>query len=329
MRGFRALTKTEIIKTYGNPPIYHAYEWPNTTHLASKEGAYWGLMTFFDTAKAALIMSAIDLIDRGILKNKSYHDIAGDLRTVVYRNYVHYTDKEVKPIATYGKFFPPVVKDPSKYIQYQPELRDTLNILRRKGKKLFVATNSHSDYTEVIMRATLGEDWRTFFDIICSNARKPLFFWDQKFDPFYEIDTTKANYKGRELDGAHELKEGENYIFGNSKTLTGFFKRITHKEQVRVAFFGDQYITDVYSSSLHPNWDGIAVVEELLLYDDSYAEGVDPEMIPLSPLWGGDYFLDKDEAGNIKRNYFIAQLEDCARYMLPLVKNIKHWIHDD
>ena len=116
MRGFRALTKTEIIKTYGNPPIYHAYEWPNTTHLASKEGAYWGLMTFFDTAKAALIMSAIDLIDRGILKNKSYHDIAGDLRTVVYRNYVHYTDKEVKPIATYGKFFPPVVKDPSKYI---------------------------------------------------------------------------------------------------------------------------------------------------------------------------------------------------------------------
>lgn len=116
MRGFRALSKAQIIEVYGNPPIYHSYEWPNTTHLATREGAYWGLMTYFDTAKAVLIMSAIDLIDKGVLKSKSYRDIADDLRTVVYRNYVHYTDKEVKPIATYGKFFPPIVKEPHKYI---------------------------------------------------------------------------------------------------------------------------------------------------------------------------------------------------------------------
>jgi hypothetical protein len=37
--------------------------------------------------------------------------------------------------------------------------------------------------------------------------------------------------------------------------------------ELRVAFFGDQYITDVYASSLNPGWDGIAVVEELSLYD--------------------------------------------------------------
>ena len=71
-----------------------------------------------------------------------------------------------------------------------------LTSLRKQGKKLFLGTNSHTEYANVIMTATLGADWRGFFDVICCNCRKPLFFWDQKPSPFCAFDPTKPNLKG-------------------------------------------------------------------------------------------------------------------------------------
>lgn len=55
------------------------------------------------------------------------------------------------------------------------------------------------------MTATLGEDWRTFFDIVCCYCRKPLFFWDVKTDPFYELNLDAANLKGRPITDANQL----------------------------------------------------------------------------------------------------------------------------
>ena len=116
MKGMRKLSKDEIKSVYGNPPIFSNYEWPNTTHLHQGKGAYWVFMTYFDTPKVAVVLKAIDLIDRGLAKGKTYWDVAMDIRTMIYKNYVHYTDKEVMPIASFGKYFVEIVKNPSKYI---------------------------------------------------------------------------------------------------------------------------------------------------------------------------------------------------------------------
>ncbi len=70
---------------------------------------------------------------------------------------------------------------------------------------------------------------------------------------------------------------GEIYTEGNAKLLTHYFQRILGIDrELRVAFFGDQYITDVHASSSNPGWDGFAVVEELSLYDPSLTYGKDP-----------------------------------------------------
>lgn len=74
-------------------------------------------MTYFDTPKVAVVLRAIDLIDRGIVK-KSYFDVAMDIRTMIYKNYVHYNEKEVFPIASFGKYFVEILNNPAKYIQY-------------------------------------------------------------------------------------------------------------------------------------------------------------------------------------------------------------------
>ncbi len=63
--------------------------------------------------------------------------------------------------------------------------------------------------------------------------------------------------------------------------------------ELRVAFFGDQYITDVHASSSNPGWDGIAVIEELSLYDNNLEYGSDARLIPISKYWGKDtYFVE-------------------------------------
>jgi hypothetical protein len=73
-------------------------------------------MTYFDTPKIAVVLRAIDLIDKGLIPGKTYYDVAMDLRTMVYRHYVHYNEKEVHPIAAYGKYFIEIINDPKKYI---------------------------------------------------------------------------------------------------------------------------------------------------------------------------------------------------------------------
>jgi len=48
--------------------------------------------------------------------------------------------------------------------------------LREKGKKLFIATNSHNDYCNLILTHSIGEDWRSFFDLISVASLKPAFW---------------------------------------------------------------------------------------------------------------------------------------------------------
>lgn len=44
------------------------------------------------------------------------------------------------------------------------------------------------------MRATIGDDWKDYFDLINANCRKPAFFG--KDQEFYTIDKTADNLKG-------------------------------------------------------------------------------------------------------------------------------------
>jgi hypothetical protein len=123
------------------------------------KGAYWVFITFFDTPKAAFVSKALELKDKGLIPFKSYYDIAMDLRSVVINNFVHFDDKVVHRIGSYGRFFPELCKDPSKFVQKQPELKEVLLKLRAKGKKLFMATNAHVEYFSLVMQETFGEDW--------------------------------------------------------------------------------------------------------------------------------------------------------------------------
>lgn len=73
--------------------------------------------------------------------------------------------------------------------------------MRDQGKVLFLGTNSHCEYMELIMSTTLGHDWRNFFDFVFSFCRKPGFFSHE--NPMYIMDRSKADLNGAVVD---ELK---------------------------------------------------------------------------------------------------------------------------
>lgn len=78
------------------------------------------------------------------------------MRKTVYRQYLHFTPDEVFPAKTYGEYFPELFADPHKYIVNQTDFTEVIQKLRNQGKFVFLATNSHWEYMELIMGATLG-----------------------------------------------------------------------------------------------------------------------------------------------------------------------------
>jgi hypothetical protein len=51
------------------------------------------------------------------------------------------------------------------------------------------------------------------------------------------------------------------------------------KDRVKIAFFGDNYLSDVYAATKNENWDGFPIIEEINFYDDSLCEGIDMKLL--------------------------------------------------
>lgn len=124
---------------------------------------------------------------------------------------------------------------------------------------------------------------------------------------------------------------------GSSQLLHKYFQKI-YGEHVRIAYFGDHYLTDVYHTAvarfcdkedhMREKWDAIAIIEELFFHDKSLDMGLDPDMINSAPKWGGNYFWEEVPMPNgttrVKRNYFVSEVGKSARYAMPFVRNIAH-----
>ena len=77
--------------------------------------------------------------------------------------------------------------------------------LRSHAKYIFLVTNSHIALTDLTMTATLGQDWKDFFDTIIFNARKPLFH--RTTSPFITVDPHSPTMKGNEIHSDQFLTE--------------------------------------------------------------------------------------------------------------------------
>lgn len=260
-RGLLKLTEEELDEIYGEDRKYdfsceHYRNYPE----------YMSFHTYFDCPIIVMVAKILDLKRRGLIE-KTSEEIFEDVRTVIIQNYVHYTPDKVHCIKEYGHYFPTVSKNPSHYIEKREDFKQMLIDLKKLGKKVFLSTNSHADYAELIMTSSIGEDWKDYFDLVCVASMKPAFFKDPTEGPhppnkFMKVDRNIENYMGAEVT-APDMNDQDVYINGNGADLDAYFARITEKESPKVLYVGDQFITDCVASQVRENWSGLAIVEEL------------------------------------------------------------------
>ena len=73
-------------------------------------------MTYFDAARIPLICHIVHLMHADIVKGKSFIDFAFDLQNVIVSQLDLEVGGKVFPLASHGKMFPAILKNPEKYV---------------------------------------------------------------------------------------------------------------------------------------------------------------------------------------------------------------------
>ncbi|WAR09331.1 NT5D1-like protein [Mya arenaria] len=113
----------------------------------------------------------------------------------------------------------------------------------------------HYEHAREAVRARA--DWKSYFDIIVTNARKPGFFQDQK--PFLSLDGVKEH----EVVDYNSLQQHGVYSSGNHSDLEKFISKLTGADKPKVVYFGDSLCSDAFPVKTLTNWDLILVLEEM------------------------------------------------------------------
>jgi len=215
-----------------------------------KNPEYAWIDTLFALPEACLFSDAIDLFEKQQGKSLDYGKLYDDIREAI--DTVH-RDNSLKEI---------IRKDIGHYIYKDPELGAALHKLRSGGKKLFILTNSHWDYTEAVMRYLLDglvpeyPSWKNYFDVVVTAAAKPGFFSDQQ--PFLEIDGSTV-LENKVLGEATVLERGKIYQGGNLAA----FQKMTGLAGETVLYVGDHIYGDILKSKKTSMWRTAMIVQEI------------------------------------------------------------------
>jgi len=206
---------------------------------------YAWIDTLFALPEACLYACIVDLLE-STDRSVSYQQLYDDIRATI--DAVHRD----------GSLKAELRKELPRYIGRDADLGPTLHKLRSAGKKLFLATNSHWDYTDAVMKHLLDgalaeyPHWTRYFDHILVGTQKPHFF--SEGHPFLELDG-----EGNVLGETRVPERGRVYQGGN---LTDF-EAATGIGGDRVLYVGDHIYGDILRSRKHSLWRTCLIVEEL------------------------------------------------------------------
>uniref|UniRef100_A0A8C5GY17 Cytosolic purine 5'-nucleotidase-like n=1 Tax=Gouania willdenowi TaxID=441366 RepID=A0A8C5GY17_GOUWI len=157
------------------------------------------------------------------------------------------------------------IKYLDKYVIKDPNLPLLLSRIREVAK-VFLATNSDFNYTEVShtllfhlifprIPSKESTPWRTFFDLVVVDTRKPLFFAEGTVLRQVDTDTGKlriGTYTG-------ELHHGTVYSGGSSDIICD----LLGVKGKNILYVGDHIFGDILKSKKRQGWKTFLVVPEL------------------------------------------------------------------
>jgi HAD superfamily 5'-nucleotidase-like hydrolase len=208
----------------------------------------WRFMnTLFSLSETCLFAQLVDLLDAGRLPaGVDYAEVFRVVRTNLDAAHME------------GELKAQIMQDPDRFVELDPEVPLALVDMKRAGKKLLLITNSEWEYARTMMSYAFdpflpGETWRSLFDVVVVQARKPDFFTSGS--PAFEV----VDDSGLLRPAARGFRTGGAYVGGNARLVEEFVGRPGEE----ILYVGDHVYADVHVTKSLLRWRTALVIREL------------------------------------------------------------------
>nr|XP_022293186.1 5'-nucleotidase domain-containing protein 1-like isoform X1 [Crassostrea virginica] len=256
--GTRMMKKDELTSNYGEDLHWeHFKEAIDQVKSLGKDMKYRFFENYFDIPALICCAHIVDILDEENGGPCEKYDFWKDIYSAFGENYI-----PTQFAKNAGWFFPKLKENPEKYLQTSSNgVKDWLKELKEDNRVVFLMTSSAIDFAGMVIQIVLGSDWRNYFDIYLTDAKKPGFFTNN--NRFISIES------GEEVT---ELQPLKTYSGGNYTDLMKFLEKQTGKSNPQVVYFGDSLCSDSFPAKTYGNWDVVLVLEEM------EAEGYHPDL---------------------------------------------------
>lgn len=247
VHGFQFLKKSEIIDYYPN------------LFLTLEEGRVFVMNTLFNLPEIYMLACIVDYYSTDPKNTISAEGVQiGDL-LLSYKSVFHDVRQSVDFIHQKGDLKKLTVADLDRYVVRDSRLPTLLTRLKANGFSTFLLTNSEFWYTDAIMNYLLPEEtcghWRSYFDYVVVDARKPLFFSEGTI--LRQVDVQTGTLRIGHHVGA--LQRGQIYSGGSCEAVS----RLIGVKGREVLYFGDHIFGDILKSKKTVGWRTYLIVPEL------------------------------------------------------------------
>lgn len=273
----------------------------------------------FQYQNLPLFLLCVDLFDKGQLKKtnvKNYGDIMENIRNAVIFNFFV---KDFEDFSTVGYYFPGIFKHPELYI-YKYNAENILDLLRKKGKRLFFATNSNFSYANYLLSKAMGKDYQNHFDLCFYKSCKPGFFQDPVeagSKCFFYDDKKEISCQVLSEEDFNKIKGGDKILTGgNYNLIESYFKKIMGKNDLKCLFVGDNILSDCEVPAKLDDWESLFIDDEINL-----------DFIGENSVNFGEAFKLEDEKNNYSNTFSNYFKEKNCLFALPNVEGFKYIIN--
>ncbi|XP_068082239.1 cytosolic purine 5'-nucleotidase isoform X2 [Anabrus simplex] len=244
--------------------VYELY--PNK-FLQLDESRVYVLNTLFNLPETYLLACLVDFFTNSPQYTREKTGVkAGDLY-MSFKSIFQDVRNAVDWVHIQGDMKAQTVENLDEYVRKDERLPMFLTRIRESGAKVFLLTNSDYRFTNKIMTHLFDfphgarpdephRNWKTYFDIIVVDARKPLFFGEGTI--LRQVDTSTGALK----IGTHmgPLQEGQVYSGGSCDVFT----ELIGAKGKDVLYIGDHIFGDILKSKKIRGWRTFLIVPELV-----------------------------------------------------------------
>ena len=249
MHGTRMMSPAEVRFAYGRELIN-----------LRDESRWVFLNTLFSVSEAVMYAQMVDRLDDGLIPYQtcpqSYEALYKMVSQALFRAHVE------------GKLKQEIMENPMKFVRPDPDLPQTLMDQKEAGKTLMLITNSDYHYMDRVMACAFdsylpaGKTWRSLFDYVIMNARKPDFFRSNQ--SLYEIVTEDGLMKP-----VRSLRKGGTFCGGSAHIV----QQALGVSGDQILYIGDHIYTDAALAKLQFKWRTCLIVRELEAEVEAFAGG--------------------------------------------------------